>query len=114
MPLALLLGNWKLIALGLAVAAALVYHFIALSSAREDGRNQIRAEVRAVVAKQNAAIKDATVKQLGKLYDEERRRNKVLQEGLRTIEAEGGDCPVTPALRDAIRRMRDLDGPSED
>ena len=83
----------------------------AYSAVKESGREEVRTEVRAVVAGQQKAVQDAAVKQLGKLYAKATNRNEALEKGLRDIETEGADCAVSPALAAAIERLRnDPDG----
>ena len=56
MPLALLLGNWKLILFGVVAVAAVVYHLVAVSNARQDGRDEVWAILSGFYAAGGAVI----------------------------------------------------------
>lgn len=113
MPFLAFLANPKLIIGALLVIAAITYHIYAVSSAREDGRNEVRAEVRKVTEAAERAVQDETVRQLGKLYRETQNRNRVLREGLDAIEREGADCLISDSLRRHIERLRNPGQPGE-
>lgn len=88
-----------ILALGGAAWAA-IGHF------REQGRNEIRAEVAAVVAGQRDRVKDATVKALEKISDARARQIEIATEAIERLKESGSDCAVDPGIADAIRRMR--------
>ena len=59
--LPLLLGNWKLVLIGVVAVAAVVYHLMAVSSARQDGRDEVWAKVEEQAQQQQDIAQAATV-----------------------------------------------------
>lgn len=102
--IAFLIANWRLILAAAGIALLVGGFFWIRADAREEGRQEIRAQVKAVVDGQRSRVQDATIKALEKVNAEKDRRLAIYRDAIKKIRA---DCRVDPAVIDAIRKLRE-------
>ena len=110
MPLALLLGNWKLILFGVVAVAAVVYHLVAISNARQDGRDEVWAKVEAEASRQQDIAQAAAVAAIEAINADNARRERIVADAMSKITVR---CRVDPVVIDAIERLRRSTGAGE-
>lgn len=92
------------IGIGAGAVAVLVAGYLWIrADAREEGRQEIRDEVAAVVKGQQDRVKDATIKQLEQLHESQSKALEIARDALAKVTAE---CAVDPAIIDAFDRLR--------
>jgi hypothetical protein len=79
----------------------------AYASIKESGRDEIRQEVAAVIAGQQNAAKDETVRQMGKIHANQIKRLKIVNEAISKI---SNECAVDDEFLRTWDRLRETEG----